>query len=157
LRFDTKPVTGEVMMVLPSVIFSSSRRAFDCAFCARQVQLCECRLIGRLVVVERLAGEELPFEQALRAIEVGLRALQVGFALADRRRRHVFGCDRLFHLFLNVEVLELRNPLAPAHPVTKLDGDGLEPSGGARHDRDGRFANQVADNGDLLRDRALAG
>ena len=29
--FDTKPVTGEVMVVLPSVIFSSSRRAFDCA------------------------------------------------------------------------------------------------------------------------------
>jgi len=34
-RLDTKPVTGELMTVLPRLMRSSSRRAFDCEFCAR--------------------------------------------------------------------------------------------------------------------------
>ena len=34
-RFDTKPLTGELMMVLARLMRSSSRRAFDCELCAR--------------------------------------------------------------------------------------------------------------------------
>ena len=39
-RFETKPFTGDVMLVLLSVIFSSSSRADDCAYWARARSSC---------------------------------------------------------------------------------------------------------------------
>ena len=39
-RLATKPLTGELMMVLPRLMRSSSRRAFDCVLCAlREIEL----------------------------------------------------------------------------------------------------------------------
>ena len=46
-------------------------------------------LVLRLGVVEALAGKQLPAVQIARALDVGFRQVQVRFALADRRARHL--------------------------------------------------------------------
>ena len=86
-RLPTKPSTGEAMTVFDRLIFSSSSRDFACSNCAlREIELRERRLVARLGVVVGLLRQQLALEQALVALEVGLRQLQVRLALPDRRR-----------------------------------------------------------------------
>ena len=71
LRLPTKPSTGEMILVLPRLICSSSSRASVCCdLRLGEVDLRLCGHVARLGVVERLLGEELPLEEVLRAVEV---------------------------------------------------------------------------------------
>ncbi len=120
---------------------------------AGQIERGESRLIARFVVVEGLLRQELAFEEAARALDVGQRQLQVGLALADGRLRDFLRGFRLFHLLLQLEVFDRGDPLTARDAVTQLDVDLLQPAGRARRHRHRRFANQVADNRDLFGDR----
>ena len=118
-------------MVLPRLIRSSSSRAFDCeALRAREIERRDRRLVARLVVVERLLRQQLALEQAARPLDVGLRQLQVGFALANRRLRHLLSGFGLLDLLLDVEVFDLGDALTAADAVAELHVDRLEAAGG---------------------------
>ena len=83
-----KPFTGEVMTVFARLIFSSSSRACACSILRlREIELRLRGLIARVGIVVGLPRDQLPIEQALRAIEVGLRQPQIRLALTDCRRR----------------------------------------------------------------------
>ncbi len=133
---------------------SSSSRAFDLLeLRPREIELRGRRLVARVDVVERLLRQQLPLVEAARAIEVGLRQLQVGFALADRGLRDLVGRLRLTHLLAQLAVLDARDDLTLPHRVAELDVDVLQPPVGARHDFDRCGADQIADDENLLGDR----
>ena len=95
------------------LIRSSSRRDFDCSNCARARSSCATRrLVPRLGVVEGLAGQQLALEQAAVPLEVGLRELEVRFALPDRRFGDLERRFRLPDLLLDLAVLDLGDRLA---------------------------------------------
>ena len=88
LRLPTKPSTGDTMRVFARLMRSSSRRACACANCARARSTCATRrLVAGLGVVQRLARDQVAPEEVLRALEVGLGELEIGFTLADGRPR----------------------------------------------------------------------
>ena len=116
---------------------------------AREIELRDRRLIARLVVVERLLGQQLPLEEVARALDVGLRQLQIRFALADRGRDTSCAGFGLLDLFDDLEVLDLGDALAAGHAIAEPHGDVLQASGGARRDRHRGLADQVADDADL--------
>ena len=119
-----KPSTGATICVFVSVIFSSSSRALDCSNCAsREIELRHRRLVARVDVVEGLLRQQLPLVEAARAIEVGLRQLEVGFALADGGLRDLVGGLRLPHLLADFAVLDARDDLALPDRVAELDVD----------------------------------
>ncbi len=158
-RLPTKPSTGDddlrvrqrdLQLVEPRLGLLELR--------PRQVELRQRRLMPRVDVVERLLRQQLAIEEVLRAIEVGLRQLEIGLALPDRRFADLVGGFGLAHLLANLAVLDARDHLAFAHRVAELDVDRLEATVHARHDLHGRGADQVADDEDLLADRrALRG
>ena len=147
-------------MVLPRLMRSSSRRAFDCeALRPREIDRRHRRLVARLVVVERLLRQQLPLDTGCAtARRWSAASLQIGLALADGRLRDLLGRLGLLDLFLDLEVLDLGDALAAAHAIAEAHVDVLEPARGARRHRHGGLADQVADDGDLrLRSRrALA-
>ena len=122
----------------------------------REIELRHRRLVARVGVVERLLRQQLPLVEAARAIEVGLRQLQVGLALADRRLRDLVGRFRLSNLLADLAVFDVRDDLALPDRVAELDVDDLQPAVGARHDFDSGRADQVADDENLLGHRRRA-
>ena len=121
----------------------------------RQVELRQRRLVPRVDVVERLLRQQLALVEVARSVEVVLGQLQVGFALANRGLADAVGRFRLPHLLANLQVFDAGDDLALLDRVAELDIHGLQPAVDARHDVDGRGANQVADEEDLLADRRL--
>ena len=74
-RRDDRVLEGDAQLVEPRLRLGVLR--------ARQVERRLRGLILRLGVVERLLRQQLPLEQVARALDVGLREIQVGFTLAD--------------------------------------------------------------------------
>ena len=156
VRLPMNPSTGAVMIVFCRLIFSSSSRERGLLQLRhRQLELRLRRLIARVGVVERLAGQQVALEEALRALHVVLRQLQVGLALANGRLRHVERRLGLLDLLDDLAVLDLRDCLAAANRIAELDVDRVEPSLAAWHRVDRRGADQVADDRDRV-DHVLA-
>ena len=121
VRLPMNPSTGAVMIVFARLIFSSSRRARACAICACASSSCAMRrLVARVGVVERLAGQQVALVEALRALHVVLRELQVGLPLPDRRLRHVVGRFRLLDLLDDLAIFDLGDRLSAAHRIAEL-------------------------------------
>ena len=121
---------------------------------AREIELRDRRLVARLGVVERLLRQQLPREQVARPLGVGLGELEVRFALPDGGARDLERRLLLLDLLLELEVFDLGDPLSARHAIAEADGDVLQPAGRARHDRDGGVADEIADDDQLLHDRA---
>ena len=138
------------------MIFSSSSRDRVCSSCAiDKLELRLRRLIARVGVVERLAGQQIALEEALRSLHVVLRELQVGLALANGRLRHVEGRLGLLDLLDDLAVFDLRDRLAAANRIAELDVHRIETPLAAGHRIDGRGTNEVADDRDRV-DHVLA-
>ena len=146
-----KPSTGETICVFVRVIFSSSSLALDCSNCACARSSCATRrLMPRVDVIERLLRQQLTLEQAARAVEAGLRQLEVRLPLANRRLRDLIGRLGPADLLAEFAVLDTGDDLAFPHRIAQLDVHHLQAPVGAGHDLDGCRADQVADDHDLL-------
>ena len=156
VRLPMNPSTGAVMIVFARLIFSSSRRDLRLfQLRHRELELRLRRLIARVGIVERLAGQQVALEEALRALHVVLRELQVGLALANGRLRHVEGRLRLLDLLDDFAIFDLRDRLAAANRIAQLDVHRVETALAARHRVDRRGADEVADDRDRV-DHVLA-
>ena len=156
MRLPMNPSTGAVMTVFCQVdleLVEPRRGLFQLRH--RQLELRLRRLVARVGVVERLAGQQIALVEALRALHVVLRELQVGLALANRRLRHVERRLGLLDLFDDLAVFDLRDRLAAANRIAELDVDRVEASLAARHGVDRRGTDQVADDRDRV-DHVLA-
>ena len=150
------PSTGAVMIGIGRLIFSSSRRDRGLLHLRhRKLELRLRRLIARVGVVERLAGQQIALEEALRPFHVVLRELQVGLALANGRLRHVERRLGLLDLLDDLAIFDLRDRLAAANRIAELDVNRVETPLSARHRIDGRGADEVADDRDRV-DHVLA-
>jgi hypothetical protein len=129
-----------------SVMRSSSSRAATARTARAPGRAARRRLVPRLGVVERLLGQQLPLEQAARAVEVGLRELQVGLALPDGGLAHLVGGLGLLHLLADLAVLDPAMSW-PRHGIAEPDLDRLEPAADLRRHLD-RLArpDEVADD-----------
>ena len=145
MRLPTKPFTGDVISVLLSVIFSSSRRACACVeLGARELELGLRRLLAGFGVVQRLAGEQLALEQAARPIEVGLRRTSGRPRAAERSRVATSNdASAWLHLFR----ISRSSTRASARPLTTRSPRRTETSSSRPftllHDFDRRLANQL--------------
>ena len=75
----------------------------------------------RVDVVEGLLRQQLTLEEAARAVEVVLRQLEVGFALANRRLRDLVGRLGAANLLANLAVFDAGDHLPLTHRIAELD------------------------------------
>ena len=109
-------------------------------------------------VVVRLLRQQLAIEQALVAIEIGLRQLQVRLALTDRRLGHLIGGLGLPDLLLNLAVLDFGDHLAAPHRIAQVHVDACQAAVDLRHGLHGGGADETADDQHALGERrALRG
>jgi hypothetical protein len=120
---------------------------------ACQIQLRLRRLVTRLGVVQHLLGDELSFEEALRAIEVRLRKPEIRIPLPDRGLRDFLCGLLLLDLLDEFEVFDLGNTLTARHPISEADRHIFQSSGRARCHGHCAIADQIADNGEFGGDR----
>src|SRR6185436_15313731 len=83
----------------------------------RQVERCLRRLVLRFRVVERLLRKQLPLKEVARALDVGLREIEVGLALADGRLGDLERRLGLLDLFANLLVLDPGDALGTTDTV----------------------------------------
>jgi hypothetical protein len=106
-----------------------------------------------LHIIEGLLRQELTLVQASRSIQVGLGQLEIGLALPDRGLRHLIRRLRLPDLFPNLAVFDARDDLPATNRIGQLDGHRLQPPVHTRNDLHRGFANEVANQHDLVGDR----
>ncbi len=156
-RLPTKPLTGERISVGAErdlELVEAGLRLVELR--PREVELSLSRLMPGVGVVERLAGEELPLEQAARPIEVGLRELEVGLALADGGAGDVEGGLGLPHLLGDLARLDPGQDAALGDAVADADGDLFEPAVHLARHVHRRLTFEVADDRDEVRHHARA-
>src|SRR4029079_19219970 len=89
---------------------------------------------------------QLPIEEVLRAIEVGLGKAQVRFALTNGGRGDVERRLRLLHLFGDLAILDFGERLAPAHPIAESHADFIQPPADLGYRFHSGSANEIADD-----------
>ena len=122
----TKPSTGDVIIVLDSLIFSSSRRALLLELRLARSCCATRRLVRASVSSKVCFGSSCRSSRLLFRSRFVSRQLQVGIALTDRCLADPVGGFRLTHLLLDFPVLDLRHGLPPPHRVAELHVDLCE-------------------------------
>jgi hypothetical protein len=123
----------------------------------REIQLGLRRLVPRVGVVEGLAGEQLPLEEAARSIEVRLGELEIGFALPHGGAGHVERRLGLAHLLGDLARLDAGQKPALGDAVADADGDVFQPPVHLAGHVDRGLALEAADHGDDVGHRLARG